>query len=613
LYIYFKVNSGGDFEYYERMNHNVPILGFSAWSGVGKTTLLEKLIPQLAASDIRVGLIKHAHHEFDIDKPGKDSYRLRKAGANPVLIISDKRLALMCESKQISETSLEDALAALPRRIEFDLLLVEGFKFADIPKIVLLRQNGSNDRGTPIPLSDSNVIAIASDDLNSEHCTSVKQQKPLLDINQIDSITAFICSWLKQDSKSSQSSCSSGMSLQAGLDRIHQQVKTITETEKLKLPDALGRILGVTIPAVTNVPGDNNSAMDGYACRFSDIQSQVEPKLVLVGESTCGKPFSDTISTGECVRILTGGVMPEACDTVIMQEQSRCLGDYVYFKAAKNRPFRQMQHVRLAGEDIAEGTTVAPSGQCIEPALMGVLASAGIAEVSVLRRPRVAFITNGSELVALGGELARGQCFDSNRYSLLGLLAQAGVDVIDMGIVTDDPLALEQSIRLADTKADLVITTGGISVGDADFVKPVIDKLGEIIFSGLQIKPGHPVTFAKLNDSLFFGLPGNPVAVMVCFSQLVLPAIRQLCGQQQQSPLTLMVSVSENIRKLPGRFEFVRGILSQDKQGNHNVRRAGKQGSAILSTMSRANCFILLDEACAGVSAGQRVCVQPFL
>lgn len=593
------------------MNFHLPILGFSAWSGVGKTTLLERLIPQLAKSGIRVGLIKHAHHEFDIDKPGKDSYRLRKAGANPVLIISDKRLALMYENKPDTEVSLRDALAALPANVDFDLLLVEGFKFADIPKIVLLRQKGSSKSETPIPLSDSNVIAVASDDLSGSHCNSVKSHKPLLDINRVDSIADFICHWLQQHSPANQKTCVSGMSLRAGLERIEQQVEQISETEKLKLSESYGRILAVTITAKIDVPADNNSAMDGYACRFSDIQSQIEPRLVLVGESVCGEPFSGVVGMGECVRIFTGGVLPAVCDTVIMQEQSRRLGEDVYFKAVDNRPFRKMQHVRLAGEDIAEGSPLASARQCLEPALMGVLASAGIAEVSVLRRPRVAFITNGSELIGLGSELARGQCFDSNRYSLLGLLTKAGVDIIDMGIVADDPAALESAIRLANTRADLVITTGGISVGDTDFVKPVIQNLGEIIFSGLQIKPGHPVTFAKLSESLLFGLPGNPVAVMVCFSQLVLPAIRQLSGQQQPA-LTLMAQSCESIRKLAGRFEFVRGILTQDEQGNHLVKRAGKQGSAILSTMSRANCFILLDETCAGVSAGQQVCVQPF-
>ncbi|MCF6263637.1 MAG: bifunctional molybdopterin-guanine dinucleotide biosynthesis adaptor protein MobB/molybdopterin molybdotransferase MoeA [Xanthomonadales bacterium] len=595
------------------MNFNLPILGFSAWSGVGKTTLLEKLIPQLAELGIRVGLIKHAHHEFDIDKPGKDSYRLRKAGANPVLIISDKRLALMCESASAEETNLENALTALPTNSDFDLLLVEGFKNADIPKIVLLRQNVTSERDTPTALPNRNVIAVACDDLTKESIKSTKLQKPLLDINQIDSIAEFICQWLKQPTSPGHTACAKGMSLQAGLELIHQQVEQITQTECLELSAAHGRILANTIKAEIEVPSDDNSAMDGYACRYADIKSVAEPCLTVVGESTCGGPFAGSVNTGECVRILTGGVLPVGCDMVIMQEQSNKTGESIHFKAADDRPFRQMQHVRLAGEDIGKGARVALSQQCLEPALMGVLASVGIAEVRVLRRPRVAFITNGSELVSLGGELARGQCFDSNRYSLLGLLAQAGVDVLDLGIVADDPAALEDAIQIADTKADLVITTGGISVGDTDFVKPVIDKLGKILFSGLQIKPGHPVTFAKLPQSVFFGLPGNPVAVMVCFSQLVLPAIRQLCGQQQRPALTLMAHSSENIRKLPGRFEFVRGILSQDQRGKHTVRRAGKQGSAILTTMSRANCFILLDEDCAGVCAGQRVCVQPFL
>lgn len=606
------MNSGCDLEYYERMTYHLPILGFSAWSGVGKTTLLEKLIPQLSKSGIRVGLIKHAHHQFDIDKPGKDSYRLRKAGANPVLIISDQRFALMCETASAEDASLEQALAVIPGDADFDLLLVEGFKNADIPKIVLMRQDGASERAAPLPLSERHVIALACDDLTRKNLKSAKLQKPLLDINRIDSIAKFIIQWLRQAPSLSQTTCTKGMSLQAGLDLIHQQLKPITEAERLNLSAVHGRILAETIKAEIDVPGDNNSAMDGYACRYAEIKSIAEPRFLVIGESVCGQPFTGSVNAGECVRIFTGAVLPAGCDMVIMQEQAVRFGESVCFKAADNRPFRQMQHVRLVGEDIGKGMLVASSQQCLEPALMGVLASAGIADVNVLRRPRVAFITNGSELVALGGKLVRGQCFDSNRYSLLGLLAQAGVDVLDMGIVTDDPVALEDAIRVANTKADLVITTGGISVGDTDFVKPVIHKLGDIVFSGLQIKPGHPVTFAKLSQSVLFGLPGNPVAVMVCFSQLVLPAIRRLCGQQQRPALTLMARCSESIRKLPGRFEFVRGVLSQDERGDPLVKRAGKQGSAILSTMSRANCFILLDEACAGVSAGQRVCIQPF-
>ncbi|MBE9548420.1 MAG: bifunctional molybdopterin-guanine dinucleotide biosynthesis adaptor protein MobB/molybdopterin molybdotransferase MoeA [Proteobacteria bacterium] len=595
------------------MKNLLPILGFSAWSGVGKTTLLEQLIPLLTGAGIRVALVKHAHHKFDVDKPGKDSFRLRKAGANPVLIISDKRLALMQESTNTEEVNLADALAALPANPDYDLLLVEGFKYADIPKIVLHREGGSPERKLPISLSDANVIALASDALPDLEKELAGVQIPLLDINQTEEISAFIIHWLGDKPQTSQSACNSGLSLQAGLDLIHARVEEIEESEVLSLPEAYGRVLANDIEAANDVPGDDNSAMDGYACRFSDIEKQSEPCLMLAGESACGLPFPGAVAAGQCVRIFTGGVIPEGCDTVIMQEQARSEGKLVYFQAAAERPFRQMQHVRLAGEDIGRGSIVGSGNQRLTPALSGVLASAGIMEVAVLRRPRVAFITNGNELVSLGSELSRGQYYDSNRYSLAGLLKQAGVDVLDLGIVGDDPEELEQAISLANSQADLVITTGGISVGDADFVKPVINKLGEIVFSGLQIKPGHPVTFAKLSQSLFFGLPGNPVAVMVCFSQLVLPAIRRLSGQLDKPALTLMAQSLEQIRKIPGRFEFVRGILSQDEKGNHHVRRAGKQGSAILSTMSRANCFILLDENCAGVSVGQQLRVQPFI
>ncbi len=595
------------------MHKNTPILGFCAWSGTGKTTLIEQLIPLLNDAGIKVALIKHAHHNFDIDTPGKDSYRLHKAGANPVLIISNQRWALVQEADKQTDVSLTDALTALPNNSDYDLLLVEGFKNADIPKIVLHREGHNLENSLPADLDDANVIALACDNTTKFISQTAENKTPTLDINQLEIITEFIQQWLKSSQQQSKSCCSSNNSLQAGLDLIHARIKPIEGLETLNLLESLGRVLATDITAAMNVPGDDNSAMDGYACKFSDIENQPKPCLQLIAESACGQPFLQPVTTGQCVRIFTGGLLPKGCDTVIMQEHSRRSDKTVSFTEPADRPFRCMQHVRLAGEDIATGSIVAAKGETLQPALLGVLASAGIMQVNVLRKPKVAFITNGSELVSLGKELSRGDCYDSNRYTLSSLLNRSGVEIIDMGIVTDNPEELEAAIKLADTQADLVITTGGISVGDADFVKPVINKLGEIVFSGLQIKPGHPVTFARLRNSNFFGLPGNPVAVMVCFSQLVLPAIRAMSELEYKPPLTLMAEAAEQIRKLPGRFEFVRGILSQGDDGKHQVKKAGKQGSAILSTMSRANCFILLDEACAGVDKGQTIRVQPFL
>ncbi len=600
-----------------KTNNSFPILGFSAWSGIGKTTLLEQLIPLLLEAGIRVGLVKHAHHNFDIDKPGKDSYRLRQAGANPVLIISDRRLAFLQESATSNSVSLTDALAALPGNTDLDLLLVEGFKNADIQKIALYRDTGNPEKQLPVALEDPNIIAWACDKPTMFTEQHPELSVPVLDINQAPAIAAFIQQWM---GAVDSFSCGSSLSLQAGLDLIHTTVAALEDSQLLELPEALGRVLAADIRAPIAVPAEDNSAMDGYACNFSELENQTEPSLQLIGESACGQPFQGKLAAGQCVRIFTGGILPDNCDTVIMQEHSHNSGNSISFMEPPTRPFRRGQHVRLAGEDISIGSVVGAKGEHLKPALMGVLASTGTMRVRVLRRPVVAFITNGNELTPLGTELGPGQCHDSNRYTLRGLLQQAGVEILDLGIVGDDPAALEAAIKSADAQADMVITTGGISVGDADFVKPVIKQLGEIVFSGLRIKPGHPVTFAKLDNSLFFGLPGNPVAVMVCFSQLVSPAIRYMSGLGSglgsglagQPPLTLIARSEEAFKKLPGRYEFVRGILSTDTTGNYQVKRAGKQGSAILSTMSRANCFILLDETCTAISPGQSVRVQPF-
>jgi len=391
--------------------------------------------------------------------------------------------------------------------------------------------------------------------------------------------------------------------------RILADIKPVTGSEKLALRSALGRTLAQDIISTIAVPSHANSAMDGYALSGLDLADQRPHDFVVAGTAYAGVPFSDPCNTGECIRIMTGAPIPPGADTVIMQEQVELLNDN---KVRITGAHRRGQNVRLAGEDIAKGSVVLEAGRCLVPADLGVLASLGVAEVSVRRRPRVAFFSTGDELRSVGEILGKGDIYDSNRYSLYGMLTRLGVDILDLGVVRDEPTAIREAFQSAAALADVVMTSGGVSVGDADYIKPVLSELGEIKFWKIAMKPGRPLTFGHLGDALFFGLPGNPVAVMVTFYQFVQPALNYLINGAIHMPLTLQARSITSIRKRPGRFEFIRGILKQTLPGKYEVHIAGRQGSGILTSMSRANCFILLAEESGDIKEGDSVIVQPF-
>ena len=389
--------------------------------------------------------------------------------------------------------------------------------------------------------------------------------------------------------------------------RILQQIKAIESWRRVALRDALGQVLHEDILSPIDVPPHANSAMDGYAIRGADLQTG-NHHFKLVGSAFAGRPFEPGVYSGECVRIMTGAMMPADCDMVVMQEQAEVNQDLVTLHG-EHQPG---DNVRLAGEDIKAGTIVLKAGHRLMPADLGLLASLGLAEVTVRRRVRVAFFSTGDELKSLGETLRPGDIYDSNRYTLFAMLTRLDADIIDMGGVKDTPDAVLQALRHASTQADVVITSGGVSVGEADYVKQVLAELGEVNFWRIALKPGRPLAFGHIGNAHFFGLPGNPVAVMVTFYQFVQPALQQLAGATYQPPVVLQAITAEPIRKRPGRFEFQRGLLRSNAANQLEVSITGEQGSGILHSMSRANCFILLDEDCDGVAAGQSVTVQPF-
>jgi molybdopterin molybdotransferase len=383
----------------------------------------------------------------------------------------------------------------------------------------------------------------------------------------------------------------------------------VAAIERVHVRQSLGRVLAAAVISTLDVPGHDNSAMDGYAVRFADLKPEAETLLTRVGESFAGKPWQGrTIGPGECVRIFTGGVMPSGADTVVMQE--RVSEDSAGVHVAVGAVTKVGTNRRFAGEDLKAGQTVFDIGQRIYPAELGMIASLGIGEVSVFRKLRVAFFSTGDELKSVGSPLAAGEIYDSNRYTLYGMLTRLGCEIIDMGVVEDAPDKLEHAFATAAAAADVIITSGGVSVGEADYVKLLLDKLGEVLFWKIAMKPGRPLAYGKIDNAHFFGLPGNPVSVMVTFYQFVRDALLILQGQRDVSPLpTFKVKLSAPIRKVPGRTEFQRGILSF-LDGRWTARTTGDQGSGILSSMSQANCFIILSSDTASVAAGEEVDVQ---
>lgn len=406
-----------------------------------------------------------------------------------------------------------------------------------------------------------------------------------------------------QDEYDSQS-----LSVEEAQARILATVPPIREHEQVALRSALGRILATDIHSPIDVPQGTNSAMDGYALAGADLPADGTRELQIAGTAWAGRPYEQPLQRGQCVRIFTGAILPPGADTVVIQERVERHEDTLIIDSST----RAGDNVRAAGEDIKRGAVAMAAGTRLQPAELGLLASLGLGEVKVRRRLRVAFFSTGDELRSIGEPLEPGMIYDSNRYTLHGMLARLGCEIIDMGVVHDTPEATRTAFSSAAECADVLITSGGVSVGEADYVKTTLEDMGEVGFWKVAMKPGRPLAFGRIRNTTFFGLPGNPVSVMVTFYQFVQPALRHMMGESVTKPITVQAVCQSRLRKRPGRFEFQRGVLSQDNQGQLVVHKTGAQGSGILTSMSHANCFILLPLEASTVEVGTTVDVQPF-
>ena len=391
--------------------------------------------------------------------------------------------------------------------------------------------------------------------------------------------------------------------------RIVDAITPIADTERVALQNALHRVLAERVIAGVDVPGADNSSMDGYGYRAGDVDAD-GAALDVVGESLAGHPFGGRVGAGQCVRIMTGAVVPDGVDTVVMQENTRATGERVVIE---KRP-ASGSNIRAAGEDLRAGTTVLAPGHYLRPADIAVLASVGVAEVSVVRRPRVAFFSTGDELRPVDGPagqpLAPGEIYDSNRYGLAALISELGMEGVDLGVVGDSPAALRDAFQKA-AVCDAVVTSGGVSVGAADFVLDVLGEQGTVDFWRVAIKPGKPLAFGTLGHARFFGLPGNPVSTAVTFIQMVRPALVRLAGATPAESIRLALPTLADLRKSPGRENFLRARLV-NRDGRAAVEPVDHQGSGVMRSMSRADCFIVLPAAQNDVPAGEIVPVEPF-
>ncbi|HCE2184543.1 TPA: bifunctional molybdopterin-guanine dinucleotide biosynthesis adaptor protein MobB/molybdopterin molybdotransferase MoeA [Vibrio parahaemolyticus] len=583
---------------------NIPILGFAAYSGTGKTTLLEALLPKLTEAGLRIGMLKHAHHNFDVDKPGKDSYRLRKAGASQMLIASRNRFALMTETPE-AEAEFEYLLTRFDED-KLDVVLVEGCKNIAFPKIELHREEVGKPWLYP---HDDNIIAIASDS------AELDSELPQMNINDLDAIAQFVLQYVQEakapKSKEKDAACCDTLSpaflsVVQGQEKILSLVNTVSEIEACKIENAYGRVLAEDIISPVNVPQYTNSAMDGYAIRSDDVDRD---SYQVVAEVMAGHAYDQPLEVGQAVKIMTGAPTPLNGDTVVMREQASQEGDKVTFNGSN---IKAGQNVRQAGEDLAIGSDVFTAGTRLASPEMGMIASLGFGEANVFRKLKVAVFSTGDEVQAPGTEQKANSIYDSNRFTIMGMLEKLGCEILDFGILEDNEQLMIEALENASAQADVVMTSGGVSVGDADYIKLALDKLGQIDFWRINMRPGRPLAFGQINNKPFFGLPGNPVAVMVSFINFVEPALRKMQGEQGWKPLKVNAIATQNLRSRQGRTEFSRGIYELDDTGRLTVRTTGKQGSGILRSMSEANCLIEISPAIDTVKAGESVTIIPL-
>jgi molybdopterin molybdotransferase len=580
------------------------VFGVVGWKNNGKTTLVERLISQLTSMGYKVSSVKHAHHNVDIDEPGRDSYRHRAAGAKQTLLATQHRWALMREHREQDTPKLEQLL---PLFEPCDLVIVEGYKGAVHPKLEIVRH--LNKEGL---LADQmpNIVALVTD---QPHLPS---DLPQLDLNNIQQVTDFVLQHtglVTTPAVHEVNDCYSPAQQLQTAETVWQRMQALASTQvksqTLPLEQCMNRRLAEALTTPYDSPRFDNAAVDGYAFNCNDLIQQPDATLPLMAtEANAGGSEKLSLKQGYCMRVLTGAQMPKGANTVVMQEDVHLTNDSVTFPSH----YKAHSNWRPQGEDVKAGEVIINQGQLIRPQDIGLAAAAGQAQLRVYNKVRVALFSTGNEVYELGQELPEDGIYDVNRYLLKALLTSLHCEVTDLGILADDFSTIRTALDSASQDHQLIITSGGASTGSHDHIANVLKDLGEVHAWRLAIKPGRPLAFGQLGSALFLGLPGNPVAANVCTLMFGQPLIRVLSGGGWHRPKSYPQKLGFDVNKKVGRREWLRVFQEQQPNGDYVLQRSASHGSGILTSMTRADGLVEVDEASGNIPAGSLVDFIPF-
>ncbi|MFL3649289.1 MAG: bifunctional molybdopterin-guanine dinucleotide biosynthesis adaptor protein MobB/molybdopterin molybdotransferase MoeA [Oceanospirillaceae bacterium] len=580
------------------------VFGVVGWKNNGKTTLVERLISQLTSMGYKVSSVKHAHHNVDIDEPGRDSYRHRAAGAKQTLLATQHRWALMREHREQDTPKLEQLL---PLFEPCDLVIVEGYKGAVHPKLEIVRH--LNKEGL---LADQmpNIVALVTD---QPHLPS---DLPQLDLNNIQQVTDFVLQHtglVTSPAVPEVNDCYSPAQQLQTAETVWQRMQALASTQvksqTLPLEQCMNRRLAEALTTPYDSPRFDNAAVDGYAFNCNDLIQQPDATLPLMAtEANAGGSEKLSLKQGYCMRVLTGAQMPKGANTVVMQEDVHLTNDSVTFPSH----YKAHSNWRPQGEDVKVGEVIINQGQLIRPQDIGLAAAVGQAQLRVYNKVRVALFSTGNEVYELGQKLPEDGIYDVNRYLLKALLTSLHCEVTDLGILADDFSTIRTALDSASQDHQLIITSGGASTGSHDHIANVLKDLGEVHAWRLAIKPGRPLAFGQLGPALFLGLPGNPVAANVCTLMFGQPLIRALSGGGWHRPKSYPQKLGFDVNKKVGRREWLRVFQEQQPNGDYVLQRSASHGSGILTSMTRADGLVEVDEASGNLPAGSLVDFIPF-
>lgn len=581
------------------------IYGIVGWKNAGKTGLMERLVAEITGRGVSVSTVKHAHHVFDVDQPGKDSYRHREAGAHEVFLASRKRIALMQELRNAAEPTLADLLA---RMVPVDLVLVEGYKRDAHPKIEAFRAETGN---VLIADGDPTIHAVASD-------VAVELDRPVFDLDATGEIADFILAEVGLVKLAQtpalrppplRDDC---FALPAGVDwtpvddalaLLRARLHPVVAAEPLPSEAALGRVLAAPVVAARANPPQANTAVDGYGFAHASLGEGDQVLPLVQGRAAAGVPFPGRVPACHAVRVLTGAALPDGVDTVILQEDVTLGEGAVAFRPG----IRAGANTRKAGEDVMAGDTVLTPGRLLTPADLALISAIGGHEVQVFAPLKVAVLSTGDELLPPGQPAAPGQIYDANRPMLSGLVRKLGHEPVDLGIQPDDRDQLRATFDRAAGEADVILTSGGASSGDEDHVSALLNEAGAMAEWRIALKPGRPLALGMWHGTPVFGLPGNPVAALVCTLIFAAPAMRAMSGAGWQEPQGFMVPAAFEKSKKPGRREYLRARI---RDGRAEV--FASEGSGRISGLSWAEGLVELGDAAASIRPGDPVRYIPF-